>query len=61
MSKCVICKEHVPTGPAFLVLIGEIIGDGSFTARDTEGVMHEECGDPDTQGMLKFPIRLKLP
>lgn len=59
--KCIICNEHVPTGPAFIVLIGEVHGDGTFTARETEGVMHEGCGDPGTQSTLKFPIRLKLP
>lgn len=58
---CLKCGEHVPTGPACLVLAGDIAGDGIFTGREATGVMHEECGDPDADGRVTvLPIRLKM-
>jgi hypothetical protein len=51
---CLRCGEHVKSGPACLVLAGDIGGDGIFTGR-------EACGDPDADGRVTaLPIRLKM-
>ena len=56
--KCIVCGEHVPTGHAFVVVEGDLHGDGTFTARESIGALCIECGDPETHKMkaIKFPF-----
>ena len=61
MATCVICGKHVPSGPALLILHGDLDGNGNFTAKDTAG---PACGghldDGGAIDVSKYPRVFKV-
>ena len=58
---CQICGAHVPSGPALLILEGELTGGGTFTAKQPLGPgCRSHIGEGQEILASRFPLKFQL-